>query len=543
MIRRAFLAVPLLALACSTPSANLQAEVRKPERAAGKTAMVVKVDHREELFGIIFRIAGADEYRRAPDTRYVRAVDSHFSSFREHAVIKATQAIRKSNGIGFDAPQSLLIYLDDGFFPRRPLSPLPPGLDPRWKGVALDDYLAQVRDFAKVTHASAFFASNADYYRAVETRFREPIEKEDAVPWFDAFFGERSRASYFVVPGLLNGGGNYGTHAVLEDGREELYQVVALEDLDADELPRPSDRTIQLLVHELAHSYVNPLLDANYEKFRAALEPIYRWVEKPMRKQAYGNAQTLGNESLVRAITVLYVRDRRGPAQGDRAAQEETRRSFYWVGDLSKLLEQYRSDRGTYESFQAFLPQMVSFYEKLSQTYAVNGLPKLPFAGPINAALTGALVFVTPQMSGETKPLNEYIGLVKRKFAPKAQSIDCMGKTWAGLSQGHVVLYGTPESNPLLKDLFSRHGLSVAHDGVSVGDKRIEGANLVLIASRAHPNDPYRGVVAYAASRDADLVGVNGVFHGPTDWLVARRLADGKFETVAQGNFEPGPAP
>lgn len=42
----------------------------------------------------------------------------------------------------------------------------------------------------------------------------------------------------------------------------------------------------------------------------------------------------------------------------------------------------------------------------------------------------------------------------------------------------------------------------------------------------------------YTAARDEDLVGVNSVFHGPTDWVVAKRMIDGKFETIAKGNFQ-----
>jgi hypothetical protein len=44
-------------------------------------------------------------------------------------------------------------------------------------------------------------------------------------------------------------------------------------------------------------------------------------------------------------------------------------------------------------------------------------------------------------------------------------------------------------------------------------------------------------VGVYAAASLELLDGINGVFHGPTDWVVARRGPGGKFEAVARGDF------
>jgi hypothetical protein len=79
---------------------------------------------------------------------------------------------------------------------------------------------------------------------------------------------------------------------------------------------------------------------------------------------------------------------------------------------------------------------------------------------------------------------------------------------------------------------------SVEPGAISVAGRRFEGAHLVLIATRPHPADRTSAALVYTAASDEDLVGVNGTFHGPTDWVVARKIGDQKFEIEAQGDFE-----
>jgi hypothetical protein len=92
-----------------------------------------------------------------------------------------------------------------------------------------------------------------------------------------------------------------------------------------------------------------------------------------------------------------------------------------------------------------------------------------------------------------------------------------------------------------LAALLSQGGWTVDASGITVAGKRFDGAGLVLIACRPNPRDPNLGVLLYTAARDDDLVEVNSVFHGPTDWVVARREG-GRFTTVGQGELPPSAA-
>src|SRR6185503_119434 len=72
---------------------------------------------------------------------------------------------------------------------------------------------------------------------------------------------------------------------------------------------------------------------------RRRLEPamtrIFPLVAEEMRKQAYGSWRIMAYESLVRAVTLLYVRERHGDAAADRLAREDEGASFYWAAELA----------------------------------------------------------------------------------------------------------------------------------------------------------------------------------------------------------------
>lgn len=103
------------------------------------------------------------------------------------------------------------------------------------------------------------------------------------------------------MPGLLTGPNSYAATVERGDGARELYQVLNLQNLDAGGLQHPGVFTADLLVHEIGHAYVNPIVADHADQLVALAEPLFATVEQSMREQAYGNWRTMLNESLVRA--------------------------------------------------------------------------------------------------------------------------------------------------------------------------------------------------------------------------------------------------
>ncbi len=493
---------------------------RAPDTArSARPGVDVQVDRRVELLSILFRLAQASEYEMAaPTLPYRLAVDRHFGPFRQHPAVAATRRLHEQAGIGYDAPMSLAVHLDD----RLRLLPGRAALDARWQAVALEDYLAEVRRFAADSAAEKFFAAQAPYYRRVEARFRRLLEREEPIAFFDRLFGARAGAGYLLVPGLLTGPANYGPRVDRAGRAALLYSIVSLENVDAGGLPRPSRFTTELVVHEMAHSYVNPLVDQHAAELEPALARIFPLVERDMRQQAYGSWQIVAYESLVRAVTIRYVREHHGDAAADRLAREDESRSFYWTGELAGEL-----------GARLDMPRVARFFDQLARRYAAGGIPRPPFGGPINAVFKHdpALVEPSPQAS---KALATHLAEVKKVIYPSSAWLPGGASELAPAAQ---VLYGSPASTPLVAALVRDSGWTVDDSGISVAGRRFAGAGLVLIACRPHPRDRHLPVLVYTAARDDDIVNANAIFHGPDDWVVARRGRDGRFTIVAKGDF------
>ena len=302
--------------------------------------MQVRVDRRVELFSILFHLAGNDEYR-AFDTPYRRAVDAWFGPFHDHPAVGKTRELHGARGIGYNAPISLAVFLGDDLGIPAELLARPDELDPRWRGVAISAYVDAVRTFSTDARAAAFFDSQRPYFESVEHALDRALSGVDIEAWFAAMLGPRPGATFVIVPGLLTGPWSYD--ASTRDacgGRAWMYQVIELEQADPSGLPQPSRTTLELVAHEMAHAYVNPVIEQHADALAVA-EPLYVKHAAAMQQQHYPSSRIMVEESLVRAIAALFARDRWGNAAASELVSADVARGFTWNIELAKWIDGY----------------------------------------------------------------------------------------------------------------------------------------------------------------------------------------------------------
>ena len=100
-----------------------------------------------------------------------------------------------------------------------------------------------------------------------------------------------------------------------------------------------------------------------------------------------------------------------------------------------------------------------------------------------------------------------------------------------------LVLYGSPKSNALLKDIAAKCGIVIRRNQIKLGDKVFEGKGLVLITCYPNPYNPEVPVLLYTSADDEKVINLNDFFHGPTDYLVGRWTDAGQAETLFEGNY------
>jgi hypothetical protein len=470
------------------------------DAAVSSEALDVVVDKRVELLSIVMRLAGADEYNVA-QTPYAKEIDKTFGKFKDHAAVRMTRELRAKHGISYDAPMVFAVHLD-GVFALHD-APQLVVIDKRWQGVDLEAYAAALRSFAADTKLVDYFNAHAFEHEEQLAAVRTLVNADNPVPFFDELFG--LRRVHTVVLGLLLGTNNVGVRH-----GDNFYQIL-------------STPTLPLLVHEMAHSYINPL----FAKHAAALEPagkaLFPLFAAQMRNQKYGDWQTMFNESGVRALVVLFMRTRKGDVAGAAAARDEMRASFLWINELTEVFRKYQ--RAGTKDEAALMAQVTALFDGLVKQYGGKP-PPTPFIGPFDAVL--ARDYVLAVAPG---PAADYAK--KLPFFATKRIVDPAAKVEPGIG---IVAYGTPSTNALIAQIASNASWKITADGIELGAKKFPGKDLVLIATWFRLDDPTRGVAVYAAADERALVGINGQRHGPRDWLVARRTAKG-YEVVETGDW------
>ncbi len=393
-VMRTMLGLAVLALAASGARAAGPPPDRTVTKPAASPAVQISVDPRVELISIVFRLAGNGEYNMARIPSYVADVERQFGPLRGHPAVTLARQLRETRSISFDACMSMAVHLTDAntLAERIALDPRPPSLDSRWTPESARGFLRELRTFAAESRFSEFLAAHRGLYRMTEDRMKQLVDKEGHLEWFPEFFGDRPGSRFILALGLLNGPCNYGPRFRLPDGAEELYCILGVWGKDARGEPTFGGGVLETVAHEFCHSYTNSIIDRHQTELKSAGEALYAPVVDAMKRQAHGEWKTMMYESLVRACTLHYIRRHQGPMAAWWKSQEEQELQFLWVGDLSKLLDEYESHRDHYPTLESFAPRIVAFFDEWARqppqrTRAdATGTPRVIAVNPADGA-------------------------------------------------------------------------------------------------------------------------------------------------------------
>jgi hypothetical protein len=331
------------------------------------TIATPRVDERVELLGIVFRLAGNEEYNTTDNVKYVADIHHHFDKFIDHPLIKYARELRDSSGISYDAVMSMAVHLKE-----------PPVLDPvipfsvslpdkRWNRESATKFTALLKQFYKDADFAAFFQAHLSDYSVAESRFNILFKKLD-VNWYYKFYGKAPAENFNIIIGLGNGGGNYGPHVNLNDQTKKVYAIIGSGTFDEQGAPTYDGASyLPTLIHEFNHSFINYLTDKYEQQLRGAGTLIYEKESTKMRKQAYGDWKTMMNEALVRASVISYLKTHNTDTLvAEQELKQQLARGFVWIRPLVNLLGKYQLQRKSYPTLESFMPVIVDFYNKLA---------------------------------------------------------------------------------------------------------------------------------------------------------------------------------
>jgi hypothetical protein len=90
------------------------------------------------------------------------------------------------------------------------------------------------------------------------------------------------------------------------------------------------------------------------------------------------------------------------------------------------------------------------------------------------------------------------------------------------LSQNSVIVYGTPEGNLWLSKFISEIPVKLEKDRITLQKKVYSGNDLRLISLWINPENKKRAVLIYTAQKADDIIGINRVPAGQTQFVIAK---------------------
>jgi hypothetical protein len=492
------------------------------------SSIKVAVDPRIELLTIVQLLADWEmkgTFITELDYPYKQEVLAHFSQYAgQSATVMYPDML--AYGFAYDAPvQAILNYSNPPELKK--LAPIPQDVLRRSGGEEnLEKLIAALRDFATVTEFMTFFDAHQAYYDSITAAVQKVTAGEDYVSQLEDYCGVQQHSYTIILALLQSARHSYGPRVPAPDGSQDVYFIGGPGRIQGG-LPYfgDKDNLEDITWHEFGHSFVNPLVDSNATQimqYSALLKPIY----STMKQQAYGDWKTCATEHILRAVNARMTYRKNGQEAGDRVIQYNRSNAFAYIEALCKKLEEYEKQRDKYPTLKRFFPELIGVFKQLSESNLDPDFYKTPFFGTISAVVTDkkAVVLIVPSNESD-KAVQDSLcrqvqGIHDRFYKESPLLVDTVALT-TDLSTNSIVVYGTAKGNLWLAQLMPRLPVSIEPDRI-VADGVYLGANLRLIMVWPNPQNQSKGVVIYTAQQAKDIIGINGVFHGPTDYVIAR---------------------
>ncbi|KPJ60880.1 MAG: hypothetical protein AMJ46_04050 [Latescibacteria bacterium DG_63] len=528
-ISRTCLAVACIGLlGAGLIGSGIAQEVKETERAtagpekASEERFSVSVDPRIELLAVVqhFTFWARGGHIKSK-TLYKDDIDGYFGEFTGDPAMACVEEL-VNLGFTHDAPVAFMLHHGDPpeFVKETPYSDY---LIERAKGEeSLMELADALRDFARKTDFMRFYRTHEALYDTLVAEVNSLLEGKDYVRAIQNLYGE-SRNSYGLVLSPLFAGG-YGPTIETEEGYD-IYGVIGPCALRGMRTTFACLGYLEsMMLHEWSHSFVNPLVDKNFDVFEKSLG-LFQPIEGMMRRQAYPSWRIALYEHIVRACEIHLRANLYEDFRKEESLAYQEGKGFWYISRVDSLLDVYETARKEYPTFAQFVPVIAANLSQIS----IADLPEriTTFVGPLDAIFPRAdtIYFVYPTRTDE-----ESVEKVKRDLehfgaflsAAQIEPILVSDREALEIDWEEKVgfIYGTPRENLFLEQLEVAIPLAFRDDAIEFGGKRYEGEGILLISCMPNPFNKMLPFAVAIANRAEDLIGAGLRMSGQSEWNV-----------------------
>ena len=334
----------------------------------------LEIDPRVELIQIIYFIANPKWYqeRVSPylagatpyNYPYMKDVAEYFENYTNATAVKMIPIMVKE-GIAYDAIPEFALHLNPVNFSKAMNWSDMLQYRPWLNTTLLDKFARAVAQFANETDFWKFYNEHRAFYNETLRRFEEGNGETilNVTRFEESFFGEKA-SSWTIVPLTLISRHGFGFY-INRKGDKYVYAFLGFSNVkDGIPIVYLSEYGITFLVHEFAHSFVNPAVNEYYSLFQP-YESLYDPVREKLSMMAYTNFKIMLYETFVRAVEVYYLNI---TGNKDDAKRKLGMYSvpFYFIKDVyNAYVNDYMKHRDVYKNYTDFMPELAKVVGKV----------------------------------------------------------------------------------------------------------------------------------------------------------------------------------
>lgn len=322
--------------------------------AMAPNAIKASFDERVDLMAMIARLSGNREYNVCVDSAYAAQADQYFSKYADHEAVRLYRQIRQSDNVVYDAVVAYAVHLKFTGSRKHPLDfdeNIRDGSDSsfeRWPRSGKKTFLKSLNDFYTETGFH-------EWYKSTEPVRRKYLEKEQKsydmvdLSWYENFFYRKPKLQTGIFVCLLTGLQNYGLSWELTDGTtviNPVYGVWKWTDLI-------------IVIHEFCHPYCNPLVNKYWDRLSDIAGKVYEENREALSRTAYTSPQIMMYETLVRASTIVYIKEKLPKFYSSKLIENEKMQGFPLVEPVFNSLLKYCGNRSEYPTLGDYFPVLI----------------------------------------------------------------------------------------------------------------------------------------------------------------------------------------
>lgn len=317
----------------------------------------------ELLAGVLSQTSWMDE--RGPQgkgNKYFQELQLFFSEYKEHEAIKVAEELTQK-GFAYDAPINFIFSLSE--LPKLNSNGYSNYLVMRaGDEEILEKFRVALIDLANESNfLDDFYKKNINNYNRYMDLVGNNFDRELIVKWMEDFYGYLKDEYHMVItPGMFPVGGHGAI--IKKNNKEVVYQLVRETGISEGEPEFQKDIPL-LALHEWGHSFINPAVEQQKDKIDFYnLQKFFVPVEEIMGKQAYNNVYVFLNEQILRAVTIIAIRDMFKTDLWANQIEYHKDRGFYLTEFTIEQIDYYIDNRDKYKTFNEFIPYILLKYHE-----------------------------------------------------------------------------------------------------------------------------------------------------------------------------------